>query len=121
MAVPAMSAVEKSLKSIARARSIASSIKGGRDAYKSVLLCRLEVQYSLYMLRSNFQLETPPPKLKRAKISADLLFEQICGFLSRCEIFMKEGKVDEAFAELLSADLLLGRAIPIIRKISKTD
>ena len=113
-----MSAVEKSLKSVARAREIALAIKDSKDPYKSALICRLEVQYSLSLLRNRFQIETAPPKIKRSKIGTGFIFGQIGEFLSECELLLKENKIEEAFAQLLSADLLLGRAIPIVRNES---
>jgi hypothetical protein len=119
LAVYAMSTVEKSIKSIAKARLIASSLGKKEDAYKDALLCRLEVQYSLALLRNSYRFETTPPKLKRVKYS-EILIEQIDTILATCEQLFTIGKVEEAFSNLLYADLLLGRLISHIRRIPQS-
>ena len=81
--------------------------------YKKALLCRLEVQYSLVLLRRQAKAEAK--RTKSCRIDPERLPFLITEQLSKSAASLQDGKMDTALEELQAADSLLSRFISSLR------
>jgi len=81
--------------------------------YKKALLCRLEVQYSLALLRHQAKVEAK--RTKSCRIDLERLPLLITEQLSKSAASLQDGDMDTALEELQAADSLIGRFISSLR------
>jgi hypothetical protein len=96
----------------------AESLGIGQSAiYKKALLIKLEVQYSLALLRSQARVEVK--RMKSCRIDAERLPLLITQHLSKSVDSLRDGEMDTALEELQVADSLLGKFISSLRSKKK--
>jgi len=106
-------ALAKALRSVGSASDLLSS-GAGMQLYKTVLLCRLEVQYAIVLLRLTYGLAARPPPARGTGPERALchVTEHLLGAR---ELFGK-GDLEGTLGALLCADSALARLIMRLRR-----
>jgi hypothetical protein len=88
--------------------------------YHAMLLCRLEVQYTLASLNPYYGEARPPPK-REDRVAPSKMIIQIKYHLAASLEALQANEGEAAYAELLAADALLGKLISSARSRKKVN
>lgn len=95
---------------------ISLSAGSGRIAYKKALLIRLELQYSLSMLRLEHGAPPTAARMNERTIDLERALVRLSSHVSKARTLWGEKAYPQCAAELYAADALAGKIIPRLKR-----
>lgn len=122
-----LSSSDRVASSISKAEAYAAELQdmislsavSGRTAYKKALLIRLELQYSLSILRLEHGISSPAAWAHERTIDLERALVRLSSHASKARVLFGEKDYSGCASELYAADALAGKIIPRLKKEGK--